>query len=211
VQADGIGRYAGCIRFIDNLSNGTPMGKILPAITSEQAGFIRAQPLYFVATAPLSEEGHVNLSPKGLDSLRVLNANAVAYLDLTGSGNETAAHVAQNGRITLMFCSFTDQPGIVRLYGRGRVVRPGDPEWGQLRPLFDGFPGIRQIIHVQVHHTQTSCGFGVPLMDLVEQRDRLPESARRKGPQGILDYQRRKNAVSIDGLPAPGIDEDAQP
>jgi len=182
------------------------MGKILPAITPQQAEFIRAQPLYFVATAPRSDEGHVNLSPKGLDSFRVLNANAVAYLDLTGSGNETAAHVAENGRITLMFCGFGDRPGIVRLYGRGRVVRPEDPEWGQLRPLFEGFPGIRQIIQVQVHHTQTSCGFGVPQMDLVGQRDLLPESARRKGPEGVLDYQRRKNAVSIDGLPAPGIE-----
>ncbi|MFN2348823.1 MAG: pyridoxamine 5'-phosphate oxidase family protein [Thioalkalivibrio sp.] len=182
------------------------MGKIQSAITPQQAEFIRAQPLYFVATAPRSDEGHVNLSPKGLDSFRVLNANAVAYLDLTGSGNETAAHVAENGRITLMFCGFGDKPSIVRLYGRGRVVRPDDPEWGQLRPLFEGFPGIRQIIQVQVYHTQTSCGFGVPQMDLVGQRDKLEDWAQRKGPDGVLDYQRRKNTLSIDSLPAPGIE-----
>ncbi|ACL72240.1 pyridoxamine 5'-phosphate oxidase family protein [Thioalkalivibrio sulfidiphilus] len=187
------------------------MGQILSAITPQQAEFIRAQPLYFVASAPRADDGHINLSPKGLDSFRLLNANSVAYLDLTGSGNETAAHVTENGRITLMFCGFGEQPGIVRLYGKGRVVRPGEPEWGQLRPLFSAFPGIRQIIHVQVQHTQTSCGFGVPQMDLVGQRDALPDWARRKGPEGVLDYQRRKNAFSIDGLPAPGIDTVEQP
>jgi hypothetical protein len=190
-------------RQVPNPGHGVPMGKILPAITPAQAEFIRAQPMYFVATAPLAHDGHVNLSPKGLDSFRMINANAVAYLDLTGSGNETAAHVAENGRITLMFCGFGDKPGIVRLYGRGRVVRPGDPEWGQLRPLFGEFPGVRQVFHVRVHHTQTSCGFGVPEMSLVGQRDRLEDWARRKGPVGVQDYQRRKNAFSIDGLPAP--------
>lgn len=181
------------------------MGKILPSITPEQAEFIRAQPMYFVATAPRADDGHVNLSPKGLDSLRLLGPNAVTYLDLTGSGNETAAHVAENGRITLMFCAFAGRPGIVRLYGRGRVVRPDDAEWGRLRPLFADLTGARQIIHVEVQHTQTSCGFGVPEMSLVGQREMLDDWARRKGPDGVLDYQRRKNAVSIDGLPAPGF------
>jgi hypothetical protein len=181
------------------------MGKILPSITPEQVDFIRAQPMYFVASAPRSEDGHINLSPKGLDSLRVLDPNAVAYLDLTGSGNETAAHVAENGRITLMFCAFEGKPGIVRLYGRGRVVRPGDTDWPRLRPLFGDLAGTRQIIHVQVHHTQTSCGFGVPEMRLIGQREVLDDWARRKGADGILDYQRRRNAVSIDGLPAPGF------
>jgi hypothetical protein len=182
------------------------MGKILDAITDAQAAFIRAQPMYFVASAPLAAEGHVNVSPKGLDTLRILDANTVIYLDLTGSGNETAAHVTENGRITLMFCAFQDRPGIVRLYGHGHVVRPGQPEWADLRARFGDLPGIRQIIRVDVRHTQTSCGFGVPEMTLVGQREALGEWARNKGPEGVLEYQRRKNAASIDGLPAPGAE-----
>lgn len=179
------------------------MGRILDGITEAQRALILAQPVFFVATAPLAGHGHVNVSPKGLDTLRILDANAVAYLDLTGSGNETAAHLGENGRITLMFCAFSGTPGIVRLYGRGTVVRPGEAQWGDLRRRFGDLPGVRQIIRVDVRHTQTSCGFGVPEMTLAGQRDTLVGWALNKGPDGSLDYQRRRNARSIDGLPAP--------
>ncbi|WP_018231139.1 pyridoxamine 5'-phosphate oxidase family protein [Thioalkalivibrio thiocyanodenitrificans] len=187
------------------------MGKILNFITPAQATFIRAQPVYFVATAPRADNGHVNLSPKGLDSFRMLSPNAVAYLDLTGSGNETAAHLKENGRITLMFCAFEGAPGIVRLYGQGRVVRPGDPDWAGLVRQFPDFPGIRQIVRVDVRHTQTSCGFGVPEMNMVGQRDALEAWARRRGPEGVVAYQRLRNHVSIDGLPAPGLEAEPEP
>src|ERR1041384_456169 len=135
------------------------MGKVVERITDELREFIQAQPLFFVGTAPLAADGHVNLSPKGLDCLRVLGPHRVAYLDLTGSGNETSAHLAQNGRITLMFCAFQGPPSILRLYGRGATVLPGDAAWGDLRPLFPDYPGVRQIITVDVHRVQTSWGF----------------------------------------------------
>ncbi|OOG27184.1 pyridoxamine 5'-phosphate oxidase [Thioalkalivibrio denitrificans] len=186
------------------------MGRILDTITAAQCDFIRAQPVFFVATAPRADDGHINVSPKGLDTLRIIDAHTAVYLDLTGSGNETAAHLAENGRITLMFCAFAGKPGIVRLYGMGRVVRPGDDDWGRLTALFDPLPGVRQIIRVDVRHTQTSCGFGVPEMTLAGHRGELEAWARRKGPRGVLDYQRQRNAVSIDGLPAPGFDGEAE-
>ena len=131
------------------------MGKVVERITDELRAFIEAQPLFFVGTAPLEVDGHVNLSPKGLDCLRVLGPHRVAYLDLTGSGNETSAHLAQNGRITLMFCAFQGPPNILRLYGRGTTVLPGDSARGELRPLFPAYPGVRQIITVSVHRVQT--------------------------------------------------------
>jgi hypothetical protein len=179
------------------------MGKTFPSITDELAAFIRAQPVFFVATAPLAEAGHVNLSPKGLDSFRVLSPTRVAYLDLTGSGNETSAHLAENGRVTFMFCAFQGAPRILRLFGRGRTVLPGDEEWGVLRPLFPDFPGVRQIVAADVTRVQTSCGFGVPRMEFAGERDQLPRWAEAKGPDGIAAYQREKNAASIDGLPTP--------
>jgi hypothetical protein len=179
--------------------------KVLPEINSELAAWIAAQPLFFVASAPLSGEGHVNLSPRGLDSLRVLGPHEVAFYDLVGSGNETAAHLAENGRITLMFCAFAGAPRILRLYGRGEVVRPGDSGWDALRCRFDStLPPPRQIIRIDLTRIQTSCGYGVPLMTLQGQRDDLVRWAEKKGGEGLLEYQRRNNAVSIDGLPAPG-------
>lgn len=182
------------------------MAKLYPEIDAEMAAWIEAQPLFFVATAPLSEDGHINLSPRGLDTLRVLGPREAAYLDLTGSGNETAAHLAENGRITLMLCAFEGKPRIVRLYGQGMVVLPADPEWDSLRCLFPGsIKGERQIVRVDVRRIQTSCGFGVPLMALEGQRDDLPAWTAKKGPGGIRDYQLSKNAMSIDGLPAPGM------
>jgi hypothetical protein len=183
------------------------MAKVLPEIDSELTAWIRAQPLFFVASAPLSGEGHVNLSPRGLDTLRVLGPHEVAFYDLTGSGNETAAHLAENGRITLMFCAFEGAPRILRLYGRGEVVRPDDPSWERLRPHFgEGLPTARQIVHIEVSRVQSSCGYGVPLMALQGERDDLQKWAEKKGAEGLVEYQQRNNSRSIDGLPAPGIE-----
>jgi len=175
-------------------------------ITPEFAAWIADQPLFFVASAPLAGDGHVNVSPRGLDTFRVLTPRQVAYLDLTGSGNETAAHLHENGRITLMFCGFAGKPRILRLYGQGRVIVPGVPDWPGLRGEFPAdLPGVRQIVTVELHRIQTSCGFGVPLMDYRGQRDTLAQWAQRKeAQQGLKAYRDEKNARSLDGLPAPG-------
>lgn len=182
------------------------MAKVLPEIDSELAEWIAAQPMFFNATAPLSAEGHINLSPRGLDTLRVLGPHEVAYLDLTGSGNESAAHLAENGRITLMFCAFAGAPRILRLYGRGKILLPETPAFDALHPHFpDHLPRARQIVHVTVDRVQTSCGYGVPLMQFERQRDELLQWAERKGEKGLRDYQRKNNRFSIDGLEAPGF------
>lgn len=180
------------------------MGKVVPAISDELAAFIAAQPLFFVASAPLAGDGHVNLSPKGLDCFAVLSPRSVAYLDLTGSGNETAAHLAENGRITFMFCAFRGSPRILRLYGTGTVVLPGSDRWDELLPRFPVLPGVRQIIEAEIDRVQTSCGYAVPLMDLVRPRDTLLRWAENRGEEGLTEYRALKNARSIDGLPAPG-------
>lgn len=179
------------------------MGKTYEEIGDRHRDFIEAQPLFFVATAPLAADGHVNVSPKGLDSFRVLSGHRVAYLDLTGSGNETSAHLAENGRITFLFCSFSGAPKILRLYGAGRTVLPGDAEWDGLAGRFPDTPGARQIILVDVHRVQTSCGFGIPVMEHVEDRETLPRWAESRGPDGLEAYWQEKNAASIDGLPTP--------
>jgi hypothetical protein len=176
------------------------MGKTVDRITPEFRDFILSQKIFFVATAPLSRDGHVNLSPKGLDCLRVLSETTVAYLDLTGSGNETSAHVEENGRITLMFCSFEGPPTILRLYGHGRTVLPGTARWDELIGQFPHYPGTRQIIEADVRRAMTSCGFGVPLYDFRGHRDTLPRWAETKGP-ALAQYRRDKNSRSIDGLP----------
>jgi len=182
------------------------MAKVLPEIDSELAEWIAAQPLFFNATAPLSADGHINLSPRGLDTFRVLGPLEVAYLDLTGSGNESAAHIAENGRITLMFCAFSGAPRILRLYGRGEVLAPGSDGFDALRPHFPAdLPMARQIIRVAVERVQTSCGYGVPLMTFDGPRDELVRWAEKKGPEGLVEYQTSNNRFSIDGLPAPGI------
>ncbi len=184
------------------------MAKTHPGISAEHREWIARQHVYFVATAPRSDQGHINVSPRGLDSLRVIDPNRVAVLDLTGSGNESAAHMHENGRVTIMLCAFEGDPLIFRIYGEGEVVRPGDREWQELRSLFaEGVPGVRQIFHVMVTRVQTSCGYGVPFMDYVEDRERLTQWAVDKGEAGIAAYQSEKNAVSIDGLPAPGLAE----
>ena len=177
------------------------MAKLYEQITDDLADFIRAQPMFFVASAPLSANGHVNLSPKGLDCFRVFAPNQVAYLDGTGSGNETSAHLEENGRITLMFCAFSGPPNILRLYGHGRVVLPQSPEWATLIPQFVPVLGARQIILADIDRVQTSCGFGVPLMDLVGPRTQMNDWAKVKGPAGVDEYQKQNNQISMDGLP----------
>ncbi len=179
------------------------MAKVFDRITPELQEFIAAQPLFFVATAPLDATGHVNLSPKGFDCLRVLSPHFVAYLDVTGSGNETSAHLLENGRITLMFCAFAGKPLILRLYGRGRVVLPTDADWRSLSAQFPDIPGTRQIIVADIERVQTSCGMGVPLLAYQGQRQELIQWAEKKGAAGVRDYHHAKNQVSIDGLPTP--------
>ena len=165
-------------------------------------GFIRAQHMYFVATAP--RQGRVNLSPKGMDTFRVLATDRVGYLDLTGSGNETAAHLLDNGRLTIMFCAFQGPPLILRLYGTGRVVRPNDAEWSALRPHFGAtLPGERQLVILDIDTVQTSCGFGVPLYDHKADREQLTAWALKKSPEELVAYREQKNRTSIDGLPTP--------
>ena len=179
------------------------MGRVLDAITDELAAFIAAQRVFFVATAP-TDGGHVNVSPKGLDTFAVLDSNTVAYLDLTGSGVETVAHLRENGRITIMFCAFAGKPNIVRLYGRGEVLATGEPEAEALLPRFGEYPGARSVIRVQVDRVSTSCGYGVPLLGYEGERDQLLQFAERRGPDGLAEYREEKNAVSIDGLPGLG-------
>jgi Pyridoxamine 5'-phosphate oxidase len=176
------------------------MGRVLEAITDELAEFIAAQRVFFVATAP-TDGGHVNVSPKGLDTFAVLDPNTVAYLDLTGSGVETVAHLRENGRITIMFCAFDGKPNIVRLYGHGEVLPIGEPSADALLPRFGAYPGARSVICVQVDRVSTSCGYGVPLLSYEGERDQLTTWADRRGPDGLVEYREEKNAVSIDGLP----------
>ncbi|MEE8126428.1 MAG: pyridoxamine 5'-phosphate oxidase family protein [Nitrospirales bacterium] len=176
------------------------MGKIFDSITDRLQMWMYEQKMFFVATAPLNETGHVNCSPKGSDSFRVLDKNTVAYQDLTGSGIETISHINENGRIVIMFCAFAGQPKIVRLHGRGEAIFPDHSEYNSLRKLFPVKPGIRSIIRVNVNRICDSCGFGVPLMDFVSDRDTLDRWSSSKSDDELLVYQQERNAVSIDGL-----------
>ncbi|TWF42741.1 pyridoxamine 5'-phosphate oxidase [Chitinophaga polysaccharea] len=177
------------------------MGKFFDDINPQHQAFISAQKMFFVATAPLSQEGHINQSPKGLDSFRVLSPSRVAYLDIVGSGNETSAHLVENGRITFMFCAFDGPPNILRLYGHGYTVLPGAPEWLELSAHFSLLPATRQIIVADIHKVQTSCGFGVPLYTYTGERDHAAKWAASKGPEGLERYKAEKNRFSLDGLP----------
>jgi hypothetical protein len=181
------------------------MGRVEPSITPALREWIEAQHVFFVATAPSGDGGHVNVSPKGLDCLRVLDGHTVCYLDLTGSGAETIAHLRQNGRITVMFCAFDGPPRIVRLHGRGEVLRPGDDGFDELAGRFPALPGVRSVIRVTAERVSSSCGYAVPLFAYGGERDTLVTWAERRGPDGIEAYWAEKNRVSIDGLPA--IDE----
>lgn len=178
------------------------MGKVHPAIDGRLREFIERQQVFFVATAP-SDAGRVNVSPKGVvGSFCIVNEHCVAYLDITASGIETIAHLRDNGRITLMFCAFTGAPNVVRLHGRGRVVTIYDDEYGKWATRFAETRGARAIIVVDIERISDSCGYGVPLMDYVGERELLPQHMERKGPDGLVEYRRRKNRTSIDGLPA---------
>jgi hypothetical protein len=175
--------------------------KVHDAIDADLEAFIAAQKVFFVATAPSGAEGHVNCSPKGLDSLRVLGPRSVVYLDRVGSGVETIAHVRDNGRIVLMFCAFEGPPKILRLHGQGRIVEPGDDAFADLLARFDcDVLGVRAFVCVEVTRVADACGFGVPLYRYEGEREQLLGSAKKKGPERMADYQRQKNARSIDGL-----------
>lgn len=177
------------------------MGKFSNSIQPAHKEFIAAQKMFFTATAPLSADGHINLSPKGLDSFRVLSPTSVAYMDIVGSGNETSAHTLENGRITFMFCAFGGPPNILRLYGTGRTVLPGQPEWDDLAPLFPLSIATRQLIVATIHKVQTSCGFSVPLYSYEGERDHADKWAAKKGRGGIEEYMHKNNRKSMDGLP----------
>lgn len=177
------------------------MGSVYSKLNDRLRELIAAQHLFFVATAPLAADGLVNLSPKGLDSFRVLDDKTVAYLDLIGSGIETAAHLRENGRIVIMFCTFSGAPKIVRLYGRGRVVEPQDADWEQLAGSFPSYTGARCLIVVDLERVADSCGYGVPRFEYAGERTQLIDYADQKGPEKLAEYKRQNNARSIDGLP----------
>jgi hypothetical protein len=177
------------------------MGKTYDEISPHLAAWIAQQRMFFVATAPTSGDGLVNCSPKGMDTFRILAPREVAYLDLTGSGVETIAHLRENGRIVIMFCAFTGPPNIVRLHGRGEVIERGHVEFAALRSNFAEHPGARAIIRVRLTRIGDSCGYAVPRYEYAGERDALLQWAEKKGPAGLADYRAQKNAQSLDGLP----------
>ncbi|KQR08859.1 pyridoxamine 5'-phosphate oxidase [Deinococcus sp. Leaf326] len=175
------------------------MAKQLLALTPALQDFIGRQPMFFVGTA--APNGRVNLSPKGLDSLRVMGPSRVAWLNVTGSGNETAAHLLQHPRMALMFCAFEGPPLILRLYGQARTVQPDSPDWAEWAALFPALPGMRQVFVLDLDLVQTSCGMAVPRLDYREQREELNVWAKSRTPEGLQEYRQLKNRVSIDGFP----------
>ena len=178
------------------------MGRVYNTISEPLRGFIAKQPMFFVATAPVGGDGHVNLSPKGMDTLRVIDPTTIAYVDLVGSGAETIAHLRENGRITVMWNSFGGKPRILRAYGRGKPIMPGDRGFADLSARFPTYRAVRSIIRIDIHRVADSCGFGVPQMDLVGQRSQLIEWGDNRTDDQLEEYKRDKNALSIDGLPA---------
>ncbi|MCP3961076.1 MAG: pyridoxamine 5'-phosphate oxidase family protein [bacterium] len=180
------------------------MGKLFEGIEGKLEEFIARQHMFFVATAPLAGDGLVNLSPKGLDTFRILDLRTVAYLDLTGSGIETLAHLKENRRIVIMFCAFEGPPKIVRLHGEGEAIEPGHAEFEELVARFPPHEGTRSVIRVHCRRISDSCGFGVPLLAFQGHRTLIPAWAERKGPEEIREYQEAENARSLDGLP--GLD-----
>lgn len=179
------------------------MAKFYDQLTGHLENFIRQQHLFFVGSAPLDGEGHVNLSPKGTDSFRILSPTRVAYADLTGSGNETSSHLLENGRITIMFCAFEGAPNILRLFGRGRTILRESAEWSELSRHFTIYSSTRQIIVADLSLVQTSCGFGVPFYEYKGERDQHFRWADQLGEEKLAAYQEAKNFTSLDGLPAP--------
>ena len=175
------------------------MSKFYTSITKRVLQFIEKQKVFFVATAP--EIGRINVSPKGMDSFRVINENRVLWLNVTGSGNETAAHLLENNRITIMFCSFEGAPNILRLYGKGKEIKETDQNWNEVVSLFPKTPGTRQVFDITIESAQTSCGMSIPFFDYKGEREELNDWASEKGKDGIKDYWEAKNQTSIDGLP----------
>ena len=174
------------------------MAKFYTTITKRLQKFIEKQKIFFVATAP--SNGRINLSPKGMDSFRVINENKVLWLNVTGSGNETAAHLLENNRITIMFCSFEGAPNILRLYGKGTEIKPNDNDWKNVISLFPETPGTRQVFEIDVESAQTSCGMSIPFFEYQGERNELNDWAKEKGREEIEQYWKDKNQTSIDGL-----------
>jgi hypothetical protein len=174
------------------------MGQQFLEISDKHQEFIAHQKIFFVGTA--TADSRINVSPKGMDSLRVLGGNRVIWLNVTGSGNETAAHVQISPRMTIMFAAFEGKPMILRLYGTAKVVHPGDTEWGTLFSLFDPVPGARQIFDMSVELVQSSCGMSIPFFDYRSERTELTEWAEKKGEAGIQEYWIKKNQTTIDGI-----------
>lgn len=181
------------------------MSDFFEALSPELTQFINEQKIFFVATAP--EEGRINLNPKGGDDFRVLSPQLVGFLNLTGSGNETSAHLYENGRITVMFCSFEKKPLILKLYGRGRVIYPRHPEWDETYAQFEPHPGARQVVVVHLDSVQTSCGYKVPFFEYQGERNTLDKWAQKQGHEGLVQYRAENNLTSIDGRPT-GLLED---
>jgi hypothetical protein len=177
------------------------MGKFYESILPAHQAFIQKQHMFFVCTAPMAAEGRINISPKGLDTFRVLSEHKVAYLDFIGSGNETSAHTLENGRITFMFCAYQGPPNILRLYGKGFTVLPGTEAWDLYAAHFDVYPNTRQIIVADIDLVGTSCGYGVPLYEHVGERQIMFDWAEKKGADGLSEYIQEKNLKSLDGLP----------
>lgn len=178
------------------------MSKVIDSIDSELTDWIAEQRMFFVATAPSAADGHVNVSPKGGDSFRVLGPREVVYQDYTGSGAETVAHLRENGRVVVMFCAFQGPPRILRMHGRGSVIFNDDPKFNELVEQFPKNAGTRAFVHVMVDRISTSCGYSVPLMEFQAPRNGLDKWAETKGPDGLREYRKTKNVKSIDGLPA---------
>lgn len=176
------------------------MGKFFNTIQAAHVDFIEKQHIFFVGTAPLSGDGRINLSPKGLDAFKVLNEKQVAYMDIIGSGNETSAHTLENGRITFMFTSFDKVPNILRLYGKGFTVLRDSEDWDTYAKHFAIFPSTRQIIVADIDLVQTSCGFGIPFYDYIGERTTHFDWAGKKNEDELRAYEQKKNVVSIDGL-----------
>lgn len=177
------------------------MGKNYDLLDSEIRSWLARQQVFFVASAPLDRDGHINCSPKGGDTFRVLGEREVAYLDLTGSGVETIAHIQENGRIVIMFCAFDGPPKIVRLHGVGEVIYPDHDDYAALLECFPPHDGARAIVRVKLTRISDSCGYAVPLFEYSARRDILDRWAESKGAEGLAAYRAQKNRESIDGLP----------
>lgn len=174
------------------------MAEQFPHLESKHIEFIQNQHMFFLGTA--GEAGRINVSPKGMDTFRVVRENRVIWLNLTGSGNETAAHVLENGRMTVMFCSFDRQPLILRLYGQAKVIHSVDAEWNDLAGQFPEFTGARQVFDMEIEMVQSSCGYAIPFYEKTGERETLTKWADNKGREGVEEYWQEKNHTSIDGL-----------